>query len=461
MGRKKRKKGEAKLRRSKVAKRVRRSAEFDPDHLLAKLAAPRDTGLRSSWTLTQIREAREAQLQGQFYLPARAAAAMRADDALYAAYDNRLAPLRALDVRVTPSSESVAAKKVANEARALFGRDGFAIRSDTLSDINGDLANHGVAVGYLDHHVRDDGSRIDLELHSWPLEFVRWDHTRQCLMTRVDQQTDTKALSHQTSGSEVPIVHGDGRWVVFQNHERDPWAQNACILSALMVWARHAYAIRDWAKASVSHGNAKIVGEMPQGIALEDADGNLTDEAHAFLKLLTYMASADSPVGIKPSGGALDYIVNNSTAWQVWAELVKNAEKAAARIYLGTDGMLGSVGGAPGVDLQALFGVATTKVQADVGAIDRGINTGVIPCWAAINFGDSRLAPRRESVLPDGDAAAERKLLAENIDAFNRSVAKMRANKFVIDQPLVAMLADRFGVPAPALDTAPAQGDVA
>jgi hypothetical protein len=45
------------------------------------------------------------------------------------------------------------------------------------------------------------------------------------------------------------------------------------------------------------------------------------------------------------------HLVNSSQAWEVWAKLAEVAERRAARIYLGTDGVLGAQGGAPGVDI--------------------------------------------------------------------------------------------------------------
>src|SRR5262249_10848254 len=147
---------------------------------------------------------------------------------------------------------------------------------------------------------------------------------------------------------------------------------------------------------------AKVIGEMPEGVPLQK-DGALSDEAAAMVELLRAIASGDSPIGIRPAGSKTDFLVNTSTAWQIFENLSTNAEKAAARIYLGTDGTLGAQGGAPGVDIKALFGVASTIVEGDLECLERGFKTGTIEPWTALNFGDSSLAPTRKYLLPDPD----------------------------------------------------------
>jgi hypothetical protein len=433
---------------SKRARVVRQSAEFDPARLQAQVNPPKTNVGAVAWSLADIFSARDQQMLGRFYRAARLAESMRTDDALAVAFENRLAPQRCLPVSIKPAKGARAAS-IANEAEALFGQKGVGLRPETLTCIHGCLVNHGVAVGRNIMTPREDGSRVDVEMHAWPIEFIRWDPYKQCFVTQTED------------GPEEDIIHGDGRWVVFVDHELEPWKYGA-LLPAALVWARHAFAIRDWSKASVAHGNAKVVGELPEGVALQDAEGALTSEASAFLELLKAMSSADAPVGIRPAGSKTDYVTNNSTAWQVWSELVSNAEKAAARIYLGTDGTLGTQGGAPGVDIQALFGVAVTKIQGDLACIERSILTGVIEPWCAVNFGDSSLAPERLYEIPDADEDARRDSFAKRNQAFFADLKAAREAGFVPTPDYVEALAKQHGVPAPpAAPAAPAPAPAA
>jgi hypothetical protein len=448
-------------RPSKRAEKIRNESEFDSARLQRELAIPKTgTSLTPSWSLADIFRAREAQMSGKFQLAARAAESMRTDDALFVAYGNRLAPQRCIQVEIVSATEKGKALSVAKEAEALFGVDGVGIESGALDDINGCLVNHGVAFGVNVMLPREDGSRVDILHRYWPIEFVRWDPILKMFVTRVDPDTAApgdllpKSAAAGGMGSlgtyEIPIIHGDGRWTIYTNHAVDPFKQEAAILPALAVWARHAFALRDWAKGSVAHGNAKIVGEMPEGVALQTANG-LTPEAAAMIALLRDLASGDTPVGLRPAKSKTDFITNTSSAWQVWSELIGNGEKAAARIYLGTDGTLGTQGGAPGIDISELFGVAVTKVKGDLGCIQRSFGEGVIQPWAALNFGDSSLAPTRRYMIPDADEDAWHAAIAARRKAFNDDIAQMRSNGFVIDQDVIDVLALEHDVTAPTL----------
>jgi hypothetical protein len=281
-------------------------------------------------------------------------------------------------------------------------------------------------------------------------------------MTRVDPLTVTPEdlampdpSRMPSSTHEVPIIHGDGRWTVYAGHADRPWRKSAAILAASGVFARHAFAVRDWSKGSLAHGNMKIIGKLGDGVPLQESDAEgseqETPEATAMIDLMRRLLTSEEPIGIAAGGSSIDMLEPKSTAWEVWAKLVENAEKAAARIYLGTDGTLGSSGGAPGVDIEALFGVALTKVQSDVEIISRGFREGVLVPWTAMNFGDSSLTPTREYVLPDQDADAARKSLSERRTAFYADLAAAKQNGMVIDQPFVDELAGIYEITPPRL----------
>lgn len=423
---------------SKRAKKIVAGGEFDLVRLAAQLRPPKVPSGLFAWDLEAIRKARDAQSAGFFASSARLAEATRTDVAIFAAFLNRLAPQRGLPVELEAASDTARAKRIADEGEALFGPQGIGIHPDTLSDIDGTLANHGIAFGANTVTVRDDGSRVDFELHSWPIKYVRWMPSTRTFTTMVE------GMGEQT------ICHGDGRWVVFQQHEDEPWKHGA-ILPAALLWADHAFGIRDRAKASTAHGNAKIVGTMPEGVALEDKEGKLTREAQGFFELLRMVASADVPVGIKPYGATLDYITNNSQAWQIFKEIIDSGDKAADRIYLGTPVTAQAAGGDA---VGFLFGVRNDIVEGSVRAIERGIKEGVIDPWCAVNFGDSSLAPYRRYLMPDADEDARRKSLSDRQNAFFLAIKAARDAQFEITQAYVDDLAKDYGVRAPIVKVA-------
>lgn len=426
------------IRALEVLRKVRKAEDFQIARTIS-VTQPRKSQSIYSWPLESIREARNDQLLGKFERPARLAEAMRLDDALFTAYQNRIAPQNAVGAILQPGSGT------RGGAILKRAKESISTPRSVLAGINGTMANHGVAFGFAKHVIDEAGTFFDMHLTEWPIEFVQWDETRGLFITRT------------LGGQRAEIHHGDGHWIIFGKHDFEPWKQDACVLPGALIFAAHIDGIKDWAAASRAHGQAKIVGEMPEGVSLQETEpGKLSPEAEYFLNMLIDIVSGEAGAGLRPFGSKTDFVNSTSTAWQVFSELTLNREKAAARVYLGTDGMLGSVGGAPGVDISALFGVATTKIQGDLDAIERGLKTGLYEPWTAINYGDSRLAPRLEYQLPDADAAKRREDTAKSREAFTSAVKEYRALGFVVSQETVNKLAADYGIEAPQLVEKPA-----
>ncbi len=423
---------------ARIVDKVRTAQEFKAT-TAAFVRAPRRENPTHSWSIEAIRNARDAQMRGDFRQAVRLAEALRTDDALFVAYRNRLAPQSAIAARLIPCNGARGEATARKAAGSVF------TPRTVLKTIHGTLANHGIAIGYNEQEPNEEGTRVDFRLTEWPLEHVKYNTSTEVLETRTRE-----------GGAMVPIVHGDGRWTVFRTLGVKPWTQDACILPAALLWAAHAEGVKDWAQAARSHGLAKMIGELPAGTAIMADATTLTAEAQAFLNMLTDVNSGENGVGIRPGGSKTDFVANGSNAWQVFAELINGREKAAARIYLGTDAILGSVGGAPGVDISALFGVATTIIQGDFEAIEQGVNTGVIQPWAAVNEGSSRYAPSLHYEMPDTDADRVSTETAAKEERLMKAINERKAAGLVVNQAVVNELAKKIGVsPAPVLAPAP------
>lgn len=454
-----------KLAASKRARIVRDRSEFDLRALMAAARAPHTSSGAYAWSLEAIMAARDDQMRGHFARPARLAESFNTDDALFTARSVRLAPVQSLDVKIDAGPRAKG-DSIADEASALFGRKGIAFSRATENSIRSCLVDHGIAFASIGVTPRADGSRWDPVVTAWPIEHVYWDPIAYCYMTRVDPASPLPPIGDAPPLSLVgpalePIVHGNGRWIVFTKSELLPHrSADATLLPAALVWPCHAFANRDRRKGSASHGNAKVVGTLPENVAATDDTGEPTPEAAAFMTLLEAIASQDSPFGIQPFGSKVEILANPSNMWQVFSELAKDAEKAAARIYLGTDGVLGAQGGAPGVDVVALFGLHSVKIQSDMQCINDALQTGLIEPWTAWNFGDSRLAPTRSYVFPDPDQTETQKSFGERNAAFLAALKAAKDAGFALTSEYVADLAEGYGVPVPAMaavSTTPAE----
>jgi hypothetical protein len=241
--------------------------------------------------------------------------------------------------------------------------------------------------------------------------------------------------------------------MVFRKTDILPWTQEAALLPASMIWGAHAYALADWAGASKSHGLAKIVGELPSGVSLQQKLDSgaivMSGEAAMFLQMIQDVVSGEAQAAVAPSGSKLDVLANNATMWQVFSELIIDRKKAAMFVYVGTDAPLGAAGGAPGVDIASLFGIVSTKLQGDFDAIEQALNTGFYPVWTAINCGDSRYAPRLEYVVPDPDAAQKSEEQAKKRTRLFDALDRMRALNLEVTQETIDRMALEYGVSDP------------
>lgn len=424
---------------TKRAQRIRTRSQFDLAALSRRPEAPYRPIGNIAWDIDAIRNARDSQMRGDFRIAARLADAMGTDPGIFTSRLNRLAPMRGLPVVLEPANQTARALRIAEEGEALFGRKGVALQRDHMVSLHRRYVDHGVAFGYNVPTVREDASRVDFELRCFPQEFVRW------------READRRFYALTLNGGEVPIEHGDGRWVVFQQENLSPWTEGA-IVAGSMLWADRSFAVRDRSNASRAHGSPKLVGEMPTGVALqtEDAGGTLvpTPEAEQMLELLQMLFVEELPFGLRPAGSKTELMVSQSQAWQIWTEIIKANNADSDRIYLGQDGTTQNSGGNY-IKSERLFGVRNDLVESDIMVFAEAILTGTIEPWAAINFGDSRLAPARCWQMPDADEDARRTSIGEHQELFFRHVDSLLEQGYRVDQPTVDQLAKTYGVTAP------------
>jgi hypothetical protein len=460
---------------------ARTADEFSASKLRVPPVPPAIPSAAFGWPLEEIRSARADQIDGHFRRPVQLAVAMRTHGDLYTAYRVRTAPLAALGVEIVPAGQSsmrgasAKAQRVAARAEVLFGEPGpnrgVGLSQATVKTIVGDLANHGIAIGFNAWTDRPDGSGHDLVHKAWPLEFVHYDSTDDQLYTQVDpmmtaderlaldsdpQSSRSKLRPRPFDSYRIPIVHGDGRWTVYRLAGVQPWRTEAALLAAAITWASAAFADRDWNRGSTSHGNTKVLGQLPENRDLQqpvlDDDGKptgemrLSDQAEAMMGLLEDFAGLEQPFGLAEAGAKISLLTNTSQMWQVWKELGNRAQQLAALIYTGTTAYLGVQVEGPGVNVEQLMDVGMPIVQGDKAAVELGFHEGVMVPFTARNYGDSSLAPQRLYQLPDVDAQQNRDNAAKNEEAFSRAYAA-RKGAGILSQAWADEHADRLGVP--------------
>lgn len=398
---------------------------------------PKERNTAHSWSIETIRSARDGLLRGEFKQAARMAIEMRTHSAIAHARHLRLLPLSAVSTVLEPHASS-RGRQLARRAEELC-----IVPRGVLAGINATCVDFGFAVGYNDIDTNKEGTGKIFRHREWPIEHVRWDEQTQQLIARTDTLT---------GDLDVPIVHGDGRWTVYRTFDTRPWQQDAAIVPACLIWAKGAMGDADWASLLRAHGMAKLLGTMPEGEPILCDDGaTLTPRAQAYLQMLTDFASGDAAAGINPPGGKTEILSNASTAFQIFDEFLNRADRAAARVYCGTDAILGTIGGAPGIDIAELFGVMTTILQTDATRIEDGLFVGVHQPWTIANTGSSALSPRLRYQLPDPDADRRKAERASCYDRLTTAIKTLKDAGLEVTQEVINRLAAEYDVPAPTL----------
>jgi hypothetical protein len=396
-------------------------------------APVRKQGGGYTWTLQEIRSARDAQLRGQFDMPVRMAEAFRTNDAMFVAYQTRVSTQSAIKLMWQPANTEPGRVACARAEHAIH------VPQHTRESILGTMANHGLAIGYVEHATVDDpeyGPTVCMTLTEWPLEHVRYNPSTCTLETRTREQ------------GQITITHGDGRWVVFRKFGVAPWTQDAAVLPGALVWAAHGGCLSDWAGSSYSHSQAKTIATLREGVPL-GKDGALSPEATLALDTLTALLCGDSPAAVLPAGATAQILYNGSTAWQVFKELGLDRGKAAQRVYLGTDAALGSQGGAPGVDIQALFNVASTRIQGDLEALERGFREGMILPWAEMHGVERADLFVLTYAVPDSDGERRSSQEAAAIERLAAMSKAMKDTGLEVTQETIDALVQVLGVSVP------------
>lgn len=441
MGKKKSKPAASNLPASAIARARRKLPDLDQlrrarpatdDYL------PRTVGL-GEWRMPRVLAVRNEQARGVFREPALLLRSAKTDPAVFAALLNRIAPQMCLEITVEPCADVPYAAR-ARAARALadakkqFVGDESAISPAFRAEINETLAIHGVAFAQNVWLPRKDGTQVDVRLEVFPIEFVRW------FEIAPDGGKGFYALVLQ--GVWIPIVHGDGQWVVITTRELEPWTFGA-MMPLAALWADRAFAVNWRGQSARSHGDSKWIGTLPAGVKTTDAGGvALINEMDQLYELQRSM--------IKPFGSVVERDEAMSQNWQIFRDIIASDNADVFKILTGQEPRGDS---SQRLSIAQLFGVSQDVVGSDVGAMARGINTGTVRPWSARNYGRIDLVKGIRWLMPDPEEDARIKSIADRTDSFNDQIEAFRKNGFSVTQDLVNALAKTYRIHAPPLAT--------
>lgn len=409
--------------------------DFNPSAVAEPADAwPRTLGL-SSWTKADVDAARADLSRGIFRRPVSLWRSAKTDAAIYAAALNRIAPMAGLPLELDAGCPDGHAarpgglgERAMAEASARFLGGECDIPFDVLADVNEELAVFGVSVCQVVRSQTDAGDRVNLRLENWPLE-----HT-QHYETAPD---GGRGLYASTTEGWVPIVHGDGRWVVFSAHAQEPWNWGA-LIALSDVWASRAFARRDRSKSGESQGDSKWIATMPEGMSTKSPEGK---EMLAQVLALYNRRRAM----LKPFGSVIERNEAMSQNWQIFKEIISSDDSDAAKILLGQD-VSDTAVSSQRLSFAQLFGIRNDLVERDLTVMARQLNTGLIRPWQAMNFGRIDLVRGIAWRFPDFDQDQRRESLAKRELDLATIVKARRDAQLPVTQTWIDCLCRDLGV---------------
>lgn len=317
---------------------------------------------------------------------------------------------------------------------ALFERTSVSCPQPVQESLVRDAVMAGVGIAQI-HWVTTPEAWIPI-VEPWPLAFTRWDSTaRQFVVT--------------TTKGEVPIEHGQGKWIILTPNGPRSWMYGA--LRALSEpWSDRQLTIRYRSQHAGAHGSPTPVGTLPEGISTDSKEGS------QFLAMLRQMREGRI-AALKPFGSEIAMLEAHTNAADVFGSIISNETDDIVACLLGQDGTAkkGSVYTAPVFD-----GVRFDLVERDVGALDAALTTGLVEWFVRLNF-DERAMPSICHVVPDPEEDGRLAAKRARYDGFFATWRALQGAGFVGDQPTAERLAHEYGIESPMVAVRGARPEVA
>jgi phage gp29-like protein len=354
-------------------------------------------GLVSRWTIGKVERALDRLEQGEFLDAALLAEAMGRDDRITSCWTTLYQTVLGLPFEMQPSADGDQrkAKAVAKD----FGGKWFDCFPE---DVETEVLFWRVFLGFCVCQVVVD-TKADWRhrLEVWNPQYLSYDST-------------TRQLVANTTTGQVPVVHGDGQWVVFGGRARRPWRQGA-IRSLAVPWLVRQFAWRDWARYSERHGSPILKIMFPASSGGQAVGGGVSgsneNEWYARVQSLGRNAFAYLPQGVGAEGENFDLQLLESKAntHEGFEKLIVRADTSIAVRLLGQNLTTEVQGGS--------YAAATAHgrvFQGYLAGIVEGEATdarsGVCQPWAQRVYGSVDLGPwPRRCADPPEDKAARAK----------------------------------------------------
>lgn len=377
------------------------------------------------WDIARIRAARDAHARGEFFTSAQLCDAVLNDPNVFSALTQRVSPAVVVEPQVTgPDSPMLRAAQAYFPEKRIDSTIDPGVYSTALRAwVHAELALAGVCFLQAQWKPREDGSLIDGCLEPWPLVATYRD------------TVNNRYIAVTTKG-EIPIVHGDGKWVVIE-----PWGYESYRKGAIrpigLTYGSSGYARIDRAGASRATGQPSIWGELPEGVRIS------SDEGKEFAKALQTVLRGRA-WGIRPFGAKTELVQITGQAATIFGDILKSDKSEVFAALCGQDGTASDKGGTY-TKAVILEGVLYSVVERCVKAEASAIGTGFLRPWSALNGFDPANTPALRFPLPDPEADARVKAILDRYEWCANAIKALRGAGLQVTQTDIDRIAREAG----------------
>ena len=389
--------------------------QFEEKH--RRVYIPWTPGIKSSWSVSQVRSALRSLEDGDFSDAAQLVDAMGRDDRLTAVLQTRINALLRADFKLMPANvdDEDKAAEAAAMAESWWWR---LVPESQLAQLLRWWLMCGVAIGEIVWELTADEWRPCLKV--WDMQWAWADREQRCYF-----------LTTREGQIRVPYGGGDGKWVVLGQGE-SPW-MNGLVRCLAVPWLVRQFAMRDWARYSERHGMPIVLADVPAVSDAEDKDAFQSD-----LAVLSTDTTIQLPTNVDEDGARFDLRLLEATDQNSdgFKDLIRHVDDCFA-IALTGNNLTTQIDAGSLAAAQVGGEVKRERTLGDAQMLSTELHCQLLEFWAGYNLGDIGLAP-----WPHWDVSppVDLKLEAETLVALGSAVASLLAVGLEIDD------LGRFGV---------------
>jgi phage gp29-like protein len=337
--------------------------------MLRKIVVPWQTGMKSSWTIAQLRSALLQQRQGLLGLSSQLYDSLLEDDELPGTLAKRVnGTLEAPFCLKSYEGPKVALTKREQKIEKLFPE---LCPDEELFDMIATWLIMGVSVGTLDWDT--SGPLWMPRLRTLPTEFLSWDSN---LLVWKYQARDQP---------ELTVTPGDGKWVLLGHGQRS-WIWGL-LRGLALTWLGKQMTFCDWQRYSQKHGLPIIKAMIP--IWRDDDEKNkfVADLGQLISEGIVGLPQDENSSG-QTTGYDIELLEATTVSWQGFQASLERADRKMQVQLLG--GNLGAEATSKGSNRAAaeVHGDSLMKLAgADQKRVGRELRRQVLAPFMSLNFG--------------------------------------------------------------------------